>query len=164
MVIYGGRSGKPMDYVAWAKAAHPSVSGALVQPHALGIGTVLVRPICNELVNRLPTQAVLDAIAAYYPSVSPATSDWRLATPLLHPVTIDVQLSPEVDTAENRLNITAFLSDLVLSKVSDTAVLLQTDIDVAILAVTSNYVRLAPAANITAAAGEIFVLNPVVFS
>lgn len=164
MVVYGGRSGKPMDYVAWAKAAHPSVSGALVQPHALGIGTVLVRPICNDLPNRIPTQTVLNAIADYYPSVSPATSDWRLTTPLLHPVTIEIQLSPEVDTAENRLNITDFLSDLVLSKVSDQSVLLQTDIDVAILAVTSNYVRIAPTSNVTAVAGEIFVLNPVVFS
>jgi len=35
----GARSGKPDDYRWWAKSAHPSVSGALVQMHALGLGT-----------------------------------------------------------------------------------------------------------------------------
>lgn len=35
----GARSGKPEDYTAWAKRAHPSVTGALVQPHVLGMGS-----------------------------------------------------------------------------------------------------------------------------
>lgn len=163
MVIYGGRSGKPRDYKAWAKSAHPSVSGALVQPHGLGIGTVLVRPICNGLTNRLPTQTILDAVAAYLPNIAPATSDWRVTAPLLHNVTVSIDLSPTADTAENRQAITDALSVLINSNLNEQATLLLTDIDVTIMSVTSDYVRIAPIANITAAAGEIFVLNPVVF-
>jgi uncharacterized phage protein gp47/JayE len=164
MVIYGGRSGKPADYKAWSKSAHPSVSGALVQPHALGIGTVLVRPICNDLSDRLPTQTILDAVAAYLPQIAPATADWRVAAPLLHHITILINLSPTVDTAENRQAITDSLSVLINSNLSEQSTLLLTDIDVAIMSITSDYVRIAPTANITAAAGEVFVLNPVVFS
>jgi uncharacterized phage protein gp47/JayE len=164
MVIYGGRSGKPADYKAWAKSAHPSVSGALIQPHGVGIGTVLVRPVCNNLTSRLPTQTILDAVAAYLPSIAPATADWRIAAPLLHPVTISINLSPTADTAENRQAITEALATLINSNLSEQPILLLTDIDVAIMSVTSDYVRIAPTANITAAAGDIFVLNPVVFS
>ena len=156
MVKFGGRSGKPADYKAWVKTAHPSVSGAIVQPHGLGIGTVLVRPICNELSDRLPTQTILDAVSAYLPQVAPATANWFVAAPLLHHITININLSPTADTAENRQAITDNLSVLILNSLSENATLLLTDIDVAVLAVTSDYVRVAPTVNITAAAGEIF--------
>ena len=164
MVKYGGRAGKVRDYIAWAKAAHPSVTGALVDPHALGIGTVLIRPICNDLDNRLPTQSILNAIATYLSPLVPATADWRLATPLLHPVTVSIQLSPDVNTAENQLKITNVLSALVRSKISNQDTILITDIDIAILSVTSEYVRNLPMSSITAAAGEVFILSPVVFT
>lgn len=164
MVVYGGRSGKPMDYIAWAKNAHPSVTSALVQPHLVGVGTVVIRPICNDLPNRQPTTEVINAIAAYLQPIAPATADWRLTAPLLHPVTISLHLSPEVDTTANRLAITDFLSTLILSKVTNQAELWLAEIDTAILSVTSYYTRTAPIANITAAAGAVFILEPVVFS
>jgi uncharacterized phage protein gp47/JayE len=163
VVRYGGRSGKPADYRAWAMAAHPSVTGALVQPQALGPGTVLVRPICDSLTNRLPTTAVLDAVSAYLPAVVPAVADWRVAAPLLDYVTITLALGASVDTSANRQAITDFLAVLVLSKSAEQDVLLLTEIDVAVLSVTSDYVRVAPVANIVADAGAIFVLAAVEF-
>ena len=54
VTIYGARGGRREDYVFWAMAAHPSVSGALVQTNTLGWGTIVVRPICNALADRLP--------------------------------------------------------------------------------------------------------------
>jgi uncharacterized phage protein gp47/JayE len=164
MVVYGGRSGKPMDYIAWAKSAHPSVTSALVQPHLVGVGTVVIRPICNDLPNRQPTTEVLTAIAAYFQPIAPATADWRLTAPLLQAITVSVHLSPEVDTTANRLAINDFLSALILSKVTNQAELWLTEIDTAILSVTSHYTRNAPLANITADAGAVFVLNPLVFT
>lgn len=163
VVRYGGRSGKPADYKAWAMAAHPSVTGALVQPHVYGPGSVLVRPICNGLTNRLPTITVLEAVADYFLDVIPAVADWYVAAPLLNMVTITLTLAPAVDTAENRQAITDVLSVLVLSKATEQAALLLTEIDVAVLSVTSEYVRTAPVANIVAAAGEVLVLNPIGF-
>lgn len=164
MVIYGGRSGKPMDYVAWAKAAHPSVNGALIQPHLLGIGTVIVRPICNSLPNRQPSAEVISAIEAKFNEFAPATADWRVTAPLVHPVTIAIDLAAQVDTTTSRQVITELLVALMLSKLNDNAELWLTEIDAAILSVTNAYTRIAPTANLTADAGAVFVLNDVVFS
>lgn len=162
-VLYGGRSGKERDYIAWAKAAHPSVSGAIVQPQAMGPGTVIVRPICNDLTNRLPTQAVLDAIAAYLPDIAPAVADWRVIAPLMQPVQIDLSLSPLLDTADNRQAITDILTVLMATKLSNLAELLLTEIDQAVLSIVSDYTRTAPTANVVASAGAVLVLLPINF-
>ena len=164
VVKFGGRSGKPADYVAWSKAAHPSVSGALVQPHALGIGTVLVQPVCNELPNRLPTQAVINAVIAYFATVAPAVADWRVAVPVVKPVIIKIDLSASIDSQENRQAISAVLAGLVGTKTASLATLTTSEIDTAVLSVASRYIRIAPTATITAATGEVLVLSPVVFN
>lgn len=160
----GARSGKPDDYRFWAKSAHPSVSGALVQPHALGVGTVLVRPICNGLAGRQPTQAVLDAVAAYMYGVAPATADWRLAAPIEHPVVVAIDLQAVVDSAEKRAAIEAALGAAVLAKIGERSVLTPAEIDAAIATVVSQYARIAPTTDIVAGAGEVLVLSPVVWS
>jgi uncharacterized phage protein gp47/JayE len=157
----GARSGKPDDYRWWAKSAHPSVSGALVQMHALGLGTVIVRPICNSLINRLPTLAVLDAVLAYFLGIAPATADWRVVAPIVLPVTISLHLLPGFDTALNRTAITAVLNSLVLTESSEESVLAMAEIDAAIATVTSQYTRLSPLVDTAVAAGEVPVLNPV---
>lgn len=161
VVTRGGRSGKEEDYRFWAMSAHPSVTGALVQPHALGIGSILVRPICNRLTDRMPTQAVLDAVAAYYLEVTPATADWRLVTPNKRAVNVTVSLLAGFDTITNRAAITAALSASVLAESSETSLLAMAEIDAAIATVTNQYTRIAPTADIAVAAGEILVLNPV---
>lgn len=159
----GARSGKPEDYRFWAKSAHPSVTGALVQPHALGTGTVLVRPICNGLPNRMPTQGVLDAVAAFYYDIAPATADWRLAAPIRRGVGVTIDLAADVDTAANRAAIAAALGVTVLTKSSELASLVVAEVDAAVATVTTQYVRSAPTATITVAAGEVLVLDPVVW-
>lgn len=164
VVTRGARSGKPDDYRAWAKNAHPSVTGALVRPHVLGLGTVLVQPICNALVNRLPTTPVLNAISAFYESIAPAGADWRVGLPNLHPVTIEIDLFPAVDTLANRTAIGAALATLVLSEQSETSVLAQAEIDAAIASVTDQYTRIQPTADIAVAAGEVLTLNPIVWA
>ena len=163
-VLYGGRSGKPGDYVAWAKAAHPDVSGALVQPQAWGPGTVIVRPICNGLTNRLPTTEIINAVAAYLPPVAPAVADWRIVAPMVQTVQIELAIDPLLDTADNRHAITDILSVLVNTKLSNTAELLLTEIDAAVLSIVSDVTRTAPTANITAEPGKVLVLLPIIFS
>ena len=164
VVTRGARSGKADDYRFWAKSAHPSVTTALVQRHTLGLGTVVVRPICNGLVNRLPTQAVLDAVSAKLLDIAPATADWRVVAPLIKPVAIAIDLFASVDSAENRAAINAALSALVLAEKSETSVLAMAEIDNAIATVTTQYTRLAPLADIAVAAGEMLVLSSVVYS
>ena len=163
MVTRGGRSGKADDYRFWSKAAHPSVSGALVQPNVLGMGSVIVRPICNELTDRLPTSAVLTAVSDYLTAIAPATADWRVVSPLVKRVNITIDLLPGYDSLANRDAIQAALAALVLSESSETSVLAMAEIDAAIATVTQQYTRLAPLADLTVGPGELFVLNPVLW-
>nr|WP_225587828.1 baseplate J/gp47 family protein [Methylomonas fluvii] len=164
MVTRGARSGKPDDYRFWAKTAHPSVTTALVQPHVLGLGTVIVRPICNGLANRLPTTAIINAVSAFLTDIAPATADWSVTAPIVRPVNATIDLMPGYDTTGNRNAITAALNALVLSEVSETAFLALAEIDAAIATVTTQYTRIAPVADLAAAAGEVFVLQPVIWA
>ncbi|WP_050469168.1 baseplate J/gp47 family protein [Herbaspirillum chlorophenolicum] len=161
VVTDGARSGRPADYRFWARSAHPSVTTALVQLHTLGLGTVIVRPICNGLADRLPTQAILDAIAAKLATVAPATADWRVVAPLKRQVVIGIDLLPTADTAQNRAAITAAENAAVLAETSETAVLGLAEIDAAAATVTTQYTRLYPLADIAVAAGEVLVLSPI---
>jgi len=161
VITRGARSGKPDDYRFWARSAHPSVTGALVQLHALGVGTVLVRPICNGLVDRAPSPAVLAAVAEYFYAMAPATADWRLAAPIRRAVAVSIDLLPAADTAGNRSAITAALQAAVLAEASENSLLVMAEIDAAIATVTSQYTRIAPVADIAVAAGEVLVLDPV---
>ena len=160
----GARSGKDEDYRAWSKNAHPSVTGALVQRHVLGLGTVLVRPICNGLTERKPTQAVLDAVAAYLLDIAPATADWRVAAPIKRAVNVSLHLLEGYDTPTNRTNITSAVSAAVLAEESETSLLAMAELDAAIATVTTQYTRLAPTADIAVASGEVLVLEPIVWS
>jgi uncharacterized phage protein gp47/JayE len=163
MVTRGGRAGKPEDFRLWARAAHPSVSAALVQTHVLGIGTVIVRPICDALDDRLPTQAVLDAVSAYLDGIAPATADWRVVAPIVRRVTVAIDLLAVVDSDVNRQAIFAALKARVLAENSEGALLTMAEIDAAIASVTQQYTRLAPVVDLTAQPGEVFVLSPVVW-
>lgn len=157
----GARSGKPEDYIAWAKSAHPSVTSALVQPHALGMGSMLVRPICDGLAGRAPTAAILADVGDFYTSIAPATADWRLAAGLQRWVQPVIHLQPAVDNQANRSAIEAALQALVLSKVDNNAQLLRAEIDGAIGRVTNQYVLVAPSETVQAAPGEVFVFAGV---
>jgi len=161
VVSRGARSGKPDDYRAWAKRAHPSVTTALVQLHTLGIGTVLVRPICNDLENRLPTPAVLDAVEAALSIYAPATADWRLGTPIIRNVAFDIDLLAGFDTAQNRTDVTNAINTSIYAETSETSVLAMAEVDAAIATVTTQYTRIAPLADIGVEAGEVLVFNGI---
>ncbi|MGV3581916.1 MAG: baseplate J/gp47 family protein [Methylophilus sp.] len=160
----GGRSGKRSDYKSWAKKAHPSVTGALVQPHVLGLGTVVVRPICNGLLNRLPTPAIIDAIALKFNELAPATADWRVVEPQLHAIEVRIDLFAGIDSAQNRADILQSVNNLILSESSEGSVLAMAELDAAIASVTTQYTRLAPLNDIAVNSGSVFILSGIVFS
>lgn len=157
----GARGGRAADYVYWAKSGHPSVTGALVQAHTMGMGTVVVRPICNGLANRLPTQAVLDAVLAKLLASAPVMPEIYVEAPALRPVAVTLDLAATVDTAGNRAAIATAVANAVLAEQSAGATLLLSELDAAVATVTTQYMRTAPVADLTCAAGEVFAL-PVV--
>lgn len=152
----GARGGRPGDYEYWAKSGHPSVTGALVQLHTLGVGTLVVRPICNGLAGRLPTQAVIDAVLAKLLQTAPVMPEIYVTAPAVRAVSVTLDLAPAVDTAGNRAAIEAALNALVLAEQSAGAELLLSEIDAAVATVTTQYTRVAPVAPLTCGAGEMF--------
>lgn len=159
----GARSGRDRDYLFWSTSAHPSVTSALVYKHKLGLGTVLVMPVCNALPSRLPTQTVIAAVETALLSKAPATADVLVASPAAKPVNITLQLQNGFDTTLNRNAITAALYAAVASETSETSTLLMSEIDAAVATVTNQYVRHAPAYDVSVGFGEVLVLNEVVF-
>nr|VFJ90792.1 MAG: Uncharacterized phage protein gp47/JayE [Candidatus Kentron sp. LFY] len=164
VVTRGARSGKPDDYRFWAKGAHPSVTTALVQPHVLGKGTVVVRPICNTLQDRKPTQAISNAVSAHLYKMVPATADWSVHDPIKKGITVNIHLMEGYDTQGNRTAIEGAVGAAVLLEASESSVLTVAEINGAIATVTSQYTLNAPTENIQVAAGEVMVLEPIVWS
>lgn len=160
----GGRSGKLDDYKAWAKKAHPSVTGALAYRNILGMGTIVVKPICNGLDGRLPTEAVLNAVKAKILELSPAGADWSAAYPGQHMINVALDLNDDVDSVQNRALVTAALNSLVLSENSETSVLGEAELAAAVASVTTQYTGLTPNSDTTVNEGAVFVLNSVVFA
>lgn len=163
VVSRGARSGKVEDYRAWAKRAHPSVTTALVQQHVLGLGTVIVRPICNSLENRLPTPAIITAIEQTLEIYAPAVADWRVTAPIVRLVNFNIDLLPEADTEASRAAITTAIATTIFAETSETAVLAMAEIDAAIATVTTQYTRLAPVTDLAVTAGQVFVMGAIVW-
>lgn len=157
----GARGGRARDYPYWARASHPAVTGALVQTHTLGRGTVLVRPVCNGLPQRLPTAAVIDAVRAGLLSRAPVMPEIYVSAPVLRAVTVRLRLAASVDSAAARAAVVTAVTNAVLAESADGAVLLMSEVDAAVALVTDQYTRFAPTADITCGPGELLAL-PVV--
>jgi len=157
MTVRGARGGRPEDYKFWCKSAHPAVSGALVFPHAMGAGTVVVYPICNGAINRIPPPGVIAAVTTHLSAVAPATADWRLAAPTNRTVDVVLHLDPAVDNKLNRERIAAAIQATVLAKDEETSILNMAELDAAVATVTGRYTRIAPTWNIAVSLGEVLV-------
>lgn len=154
----GARGGRAQDYVYWARAAHPSVTSALVELGTVGMGTVVVRPICNGLAQRLPTAAVSDAVLDYLQGRAPVMPEIFVVPPSLLPVAISLELSAAVDSAAVRAAIEAAVTAAVLAETADGALLRLAEIDYWVSTVTDQYTRVAPAADVLCGPGEILAL------
>ncbi|WP_310611265.1 baseplate J/gp47 family protein [Limnohabitans sp.] len=163
LVEDGARGGKLTDYVFWAKAAHPSVTGALVQAHGVGVGSIVVRPICNTLPDRLPTTAVLQAVSSYLATEAPP-GDVRVFAPVVHAVHLRILLGASINTQANQTAVNESLIDLINSKADDSAILTLVEIDEAISMVTSQFTLASPTADMASSSGEVFVLREILWS
>jgi uncharacterized phage protein gp47/JayE len=99
--------GDAKDYVQWALAV-PGVTRAWCAPNEMGIGTVTVRFMCDDLRatdNGLPNQDDIIAVTSYLDTVRPvAVKDFWAVAPI--PYFIDVTITGlEFDDADTRAAI-----------------------------------------------------------
>ena len=161
MTMRGARGGRIEDYKYWCQSAHPAVSGALIFPHALGLGTVAVHPICNNEPDRMPSPAVLETIAAFLRTVAPATADWKLSPPAPRPVEVSLSLDATIDNALTRNRIFDAIRNAIFAETQENAILRLSEIDAAISTVTNQYIRFSPTQDIEVYPGEVFVASEI---
>lgn len=171
------QGGAASDYQQWALEV-PGVTRAFVQPNGLGAGTVIVRPMfdnveaahggfpqgtdgCATKETRGPTAAGDQLLVAdhIYP-VQPVTALVWVMAPVPHPIDVDLlALSP--NTPEVRSEIIASINDMYLVKGELGGTIYPSDLYEAILATPGivHFTMDQPSLPVTVAAGELPIMG-----
>lgn len=105
------KGGSLDDYATWALAAHPSVTRVWVTEYEQGAGSVIVRVVCDNEATPIPSQEVLDAVAAYIGERRQAgRKSVYVLPPVGDPVHYQIRLKP--DSSAIRAAVEAELRDL----------------------------------------------------
>lgn len=153
------------DYVAWAKEAHPSVTRAWATEHELGIGSVVVRIVCDNEASSIPSAQVLEAVEAYIDRRRPAgRRSVYVLPPVAEPVNYDIRLNP--DSSAIRAAVEAELRDLHRREAVPGGGLLITHIREAISTAPgeNDHQLLAPLANVVTATGKLAVVGVITWA
>ncbi|MEZ3186036.1 baseplate J/gp47 family protein [Pseudomonas sp. LM13] len=156
------RGGSLADYKTWALDAHPAVTRAWVTEYEQGAGSVTVRLACDNEATPIPSQEVLDAVAAY---IDQRRQAGRKSVYVLPPVAAEVlyriQLKP--DTAAIRLAVEAELRDLHRRTSAPGSTLLLSHIREAISTAAGelDHELLAPQSDLTHGAGVMPVFGGI---
>lgn len=104
------RGGASSDYVIWASSVS-GVTRVFVEPRWVGVGTVRVFPLMDDLYpNGIAPIGEIQRVAAYIETVQPAGADVSVQAPIAHPINIQISgLTP--DTTETREAVLAELRE-----------------------------------------------------
>lgn len=158
------QGGSEADYLRWALAAHPSVTRAWVYPGEQGAGTVVVRVVCDDLSDPIPTPQVVAAVQSYINQRRPVTSEATALAPVADAIPYTIALEP--DTPEVRARVASALADLHrrdaepggtlrLSRISEAISLAEGE---------TSHVLSVPAADVVMAVGHFPVLGAITWA
>ncbi len=154
--------GNRYDYESWATQAHVDITRAWCVPNGLGIGTVLVRFVTDNLASAIPTQAHVDAVQSYIDTVRPAGMKNFIA---IAPIAKDLNFSftrLQPDTPAVRAAINAELLDLIRREGKPGVTLYLSQINEAVsLATGERDHRIDLTDDVVCAAGEFPVLGSI---
>lgn len=161
------QGGSLQNYVSWALAAHPSVTNAWVEENAMGIGTVTVRIMTYDATaNGIPTQTVLDAVAAYIDVLRPAgLKGFYVVAPIADVLNFTIAgLSPNTQAVKDA--VAAELADLLRREAEPGGTLRLSRIREAISIATGeqDHVLTSPTADIVSAAGHIAIMGAITWA
>lgn len=149
------------DYIAWAL----EVAGVTrVWPVREAGGSVTVRYVTDDEADIIPSPAHVALVQAHLESVRPITAEVIALAPVATPLDFEIQLAPNTPTVQAA--VTAELNDLLTRLAAPGATLLISKIReaVSIAAGEGNNVVVAPAADVSHAAGEIATLGSIAFA
>ena len=154
--------GSAQDYIAWTKGAHADITRAWCTPNALGLGTVVVRFVTDNLATPIPTQAHIDAVKAQLETVRPAgMKRLEVYAPVAKALHLTLtRLTPNDD--QTRTAITAELKDLLQREAKPGGTIYLSQINEAIsLATGERDHRISLSDDFTCAAGEFPILGDI---
>lgn len=99
------------DYATWALEAHPAVTRAWVTEHEQGVGSVIVRIVCDNTSSPIPDAGVLDTVEGYIAQRRPAgRRSVYVLPPVPNEVHYQIRLTPNTEAV--RAAVEAELRDL----------------------------------------------------
>jgi uncharacterized phage protein gp47/JayE len=157
--------GADHDYVAWAKSV-AGVTRAWAYENELGLGTVVVRFVCDNDEDIFPDVGTIAAVQAKFDEERPMCAVPTAAAPT--PLEVDFELTVTPDTAEVRAAVEAELADLLEreGEAGDgdgrgTILLSKIRTAIGIADGVEDYTLTVPAADVVPAVGELPVLGTV---
>ncbi|WP_066667329.1 MULTISPECIES: baseplate J/gp47 family protein [unclassified Sphingomonas] len=156
------QGGAASDWTSWALEV-PGVTRAWTYPNWMGPGTVGLTFVLDGRDDILPTEADLDAVAAYVEPRRPVTATPIVFAPTPQPVTLLIGLTP--DEPAVRAAIVAELADLFFREAQPGGTLYLSRIREAISQAAGEFdhVLYSPAANIVAEPGFFPMLEDVLW-
>lgn len=172
-----GQGGSENDYVAWALEV-PGVTRAWVQPNGAGAGTVIVRPMLDDVqaahggfpqgTDGTATEETRDThatgdqllVADHIWPNQPVTALVYVAAPVPHPINVTL-LALDPNTADTRAQIVAAINDMYLIRAELGGTIYPSDLYEAISATPSivHFTMSAPTLPVTVAAGELPIMG-----
>lgn len=153
--------GAKADYIRWAMEV-PGVTRAWCYPNEEGVGTVVVRFVCDDLENIVPTQEMIQKVDSYLEYRRPVTAEVAIKAPTLKPVPITIKsLNP--DTTAVREAVTKELQDLFIRESEPGKTVLLSHIRAAISYAIGeeDHTLMAPTDNPQATANELLTLGDI---
>lgn len=158
------QGGAASDYVAWALQV-AGVTRAWCYPGELGPGTVTVRFVRDGDVSPIPDAGEVAAVQAHIDTLRPVTADVTVVAPVAVPLNFNIQdLLP--GTAAVQAAVQAELADLLLREAKPGGTILLSHIRAAISAAAgeTDYVLVAPAADVINTTGNMSTMGSITWS
>lgn len=155
------QGGASYDYTTWALEVS-GVTRAWVYPAELGLGTVTVRFVRDLDATPIPDAGEVAAVQAYIDARRPVTAQVTVVAPAAVPINFQIQgLTPSNATVQAAVQ--AELQDLLLREAVPGGTILLSHIRAAISAAAgeTDYVLVAPAANVTNTTGNMSTMGTI---
>lgn len=157
------RGGAKHDYEAWAREV-PGVTRAWCYPLGLGIGTVSLTFVCDDMPDIIPSPIMVARVQAHIDALRPASvKDFEAFAPDALSLVVDVRITPDTDAVRDAVR--RELRDLMRRVAAPDTVIRLTHIAeaVSIAAGVDDHRLLAPDGDITVPQGYFPILSDVRF-
>ena len=152
--------GNEQDYLAWMLEV-AGVTRAWVYPEHLGVGTVGLTFVCDDLDPVIPDAATVLAVQTYIDTVRPVTAQATVFAPVAVPLDLTIRLTPNTSTVQAA--VVAEITDLLSREAEPGGTILVSHLREAIslAAGETDHALASPVADVTHTTGQIATLGTI---